>query len=347
MLLYADHNSLAPNLSAIAEEFNFSIAEKDKKLGGEIAVGFFIVGGLASVVIGFLADRLNRCKLFAFIVALGQVAGLMTYRARTYRELLVCRVLTGISIGGCNPLLYSILGDCYDSSQRVYVTTILGLAMSVGVGGGQLLAGFVGPTLGWRLPFLIIAVPALVLAAAVYFTAREPPRSGSRKPSKGGSDDKVEVGSLEAVDEGGSGGSPPISSPPSPTTVAAAGGGHESIEWSKVWELLSTKSVLIIYTQGIPGCIPWSIITVFLSDYLSSDKGLSVQLATFCMMTFGVGALFGQIFGGWAGQQLYNRDKRLQCIFMGSAAALGMYLAYCETRDFIVLNLLWTLSHTH
>jgi predicted MFS family arabinose efflux permease len=88
-------------------------------------------------------------------------------------------------------------------------------------------------------------------------------------------------------------------------------------------DLMSTRTVLLIYMQGIPGCVPWSIITVFLSDYLSADKGLTVQLATVCMMTFGVGALCGQLFGGWAGQQLYNKDKKLQCLFMGAATALG------------------------
>ncbi len=56
-LLFADQNLLAPNLSLIAEEFGFSAEERDEKLGGEIALGFFMIGGIVSIFIGNF-DRL-------------------------------------------------------------------------------------------------------------------------------------------------------------------------------------------------------------------------------------------------------------------------------------------------
>ena len=34
------------------------------------------------------------------------------------------------------------------------------------------------------------------------------------------------------------------------------------------------------FLQGIPGCVPWSIIGVFMNDYLAVDKGLGVEHAT-------------------------------------------------------------------
>eukprot|EP00976_Prorocentrum_cordatum_P087161 1186793-Prorocentrum_minimum.AAC.3 len=42
--LFADQNLMAPNLTAIAEDFGFSEDERDSKLGGQIALGFFLVG---------------------------------------------------------------------------------------------------------------------------------------------------------------------------------------------------------------------------------------------------------------------------------------------------------------
>ena len=42
--LFADQNLMAPNLTAIADSFGFSNEERDSKLGGQIAVGFFLVG---------------------------------------------------------------------------------------------------------------------------------------------------------------------------------------------------------------------------------------------------------------------------------------------------------------
>jgi hypothetical protein len=51
----------------------------------------------------------------------------------------------------------------------------------------------------------------------------------------------------------------------------------EKIDLSKVKTLFSTPTVLIIYLQGIPGCVPWGMIYVYLNDYLSADRGVQLM----------------------------------------------------------------------
>lgn len=308
--LFADQNLLSPNMSAIAEEFNFTPAEKDSKLGGEIAFGFFIVGGVVSVVVGGWADTANRCKLFMWIVLLGEVACLATYLVTTFEQLLVCRILTGISIGGCGPIVYSILGDCFPGSSRVYVSTFMGLSMSAGISCGQLLAGFMGTTHGWRSPFIVIAIPAILCGVLVFFTANEPKRGNYMGLDLAKDETNLSIAS------------PSSRGPMDPETDnkdKIVDPHSETLQLHKIIDLLRTPTVALCYLQGIPGCVPWSIITVFMSDYLSTDRGLSISQATFIFSVFGVGGLFGQILGGYIGQYLYNRDKRLQCLFMGAS----------------------------
>jgi len=43
-LLFADQNILAPNLTEIANEFGFTMKEKNEKLGSDISIGFFVIG---------------------------------------------------------------------------------------------------------------------------------------------------------------------------------------------------------------------------------------------------------------------------------------------------------------
>jgi MFS family permease len=95
---------------------------------------------------------------------------------RTYEQLFFCRVLTGISVGGATPVIFSMIGDMYPGESRIYASTLVGVSFSAGVAGGQLLAGFVGPSLGWRMPFLLVAIPALFCAVVVLFTVKEPSR---------------------------------------------------------------------------------------------------------------------------------------------------------------------------
>ena len=333
--LFADQNLLSPNMSAIAAEFNFSPAEKDSKLGGEIAFGFFIVGGVVSVVVGGLADTANRCKLFMWIVLLGEVACLATYLVTTFEQLLLCRILTGISIGGCGPIVYSILGDCFPGSSRVYVSTFMGLSMSAGISGGQLLAGFMGPTYGWRSPFIVIAIPAILCGTLVFLTANEPKRGNymglkeddinDNSPSTNSSRGAVDLAiTKEKINPEGH---------------------NVTIQLHKIIDLLKTPTVALCYIQGIPGCVPWSIITVFMSDYLSTDRGLSIKQATYVFSAFGIGGAMGQILGGYIGQLLYNKDKRLQCLFMGAGtlAAIVPMLSILQT-DFSPMDELDVLA---
>lgn len=107
--------------------------------------------------------------------------------------------------------------------------------------------------------------------------------------------------------------------------AAAAGHYSERIEWRKVSALLHTPSVALILLQGLPGCLPWGMVYVFLNDYLSSDRGLSVRTATLALTLFGIGGLVGQLWGGWYGQRLYNRDPCYQCILMGATTILSVF----------------------
>lgn len=43
-----------------------------------------------------------------------------------------------------------------------------------------MLAGFIGPSAGWRLPFVLVAVPALLFATLIALTVNEPVR-GSKE----------------------------------------------------------------------------------------------------------------------------------------------------------------------
>ena len=166
--LYADQNLLSPNLSAVAEEFGLDDREKDLYLGGYLQLAFFIVGAPASLLIGWLADKTPRVRLLAVVVAIGEGPCLGTYWVETYWQLFAARALTGVAVGGCLPLLFSICGDLFPANERAYVATFLTVATGAGIALGQIMAGTVGPAFGWRLPFVLAAAPAIALALATY-----------------------------------------------------------------------------------------------------------------------------------------------------------------------------------
>ncbi|CAM9521048.1 unnamed protein product [Ectocarpus sp. 12 AP-2014] len=293
VLLFADQNLLAPNLSAIAEEFGFNEEEKDRHLGGDIAVAFFGFGAPASLLVGWLTDVIDRRKLFVAIVALGEMGTLATVFVTTFSQLFWTRAITGVAIGGGMPLVYSILGDLVSSTGRTEASGLIGIAIGMGLGLGQVVAGFTGSStsLGWRLPFLLMALPCLALALLVLVATRDPARG------------RLEAGLQEHFRAGGE--------------------YNERLNLNGLRMLAKSPTVLLVLAQGIPGTLPWGVITVFLPDYLHKQRGMSIKTATVVGMVFGVATVAGQVVGAKVGQSLYNRRPRNQALLMGMSTIAG------------------------
>ena len=162
--LFMDQNLMAPNLTDIAKDFNFTDHERDAKLGGEISLSLFIVGAPVSLVVGSYADRVNRQKLYSAVVLIGELGCMGTFWVTEYWQLFVLRALTGISLGGAQPLIMSMIADMYPPEERPRATSYIGLSMGFGVGFGQALAAYVGSTPwgSWRLPFMLVSAPCIL-----------------------------------------------------------------------------------------------------------------------------------------------------------------------------------------
>jgi len=120
----------------------------------------------------------------------------------------------------------------------------------------------------------------------------------------GGSDDQ------EPDSSAASAGSAAQSCPPTPPT-----------RWG---DLLRIPTVWLLLLQGVPGCIPWGVISAFLPDFLHAEHGLPVQQATLVMTAFSAGGMGGTLVGGEAGQRLYNASARLPPLLMLAAGSLGV-----------------------
>ena len=85
-----------------------------------------------------------------------QLAGegpcLLTYLVTRYWQLFALRALTGISIGGCLPLVFNLLGDLFDAQHRANVLSGVLIATGAGTAIGQALAGLIGLCLNFACP---------------------------------------------------------------------------------------------------------------------------------------------------------------------------------------------------
>ena len=174
--LFADQNLMGPNLTQIAHDFGFNELERDVKLGGEISLAFWLIGGIVTLFFGYFTDIKSRKKLLFYSVLFGEIPCLFTGFVNTYSQFFWLRALTGIGIGAIIPVTYSLLGDYFPPSKRTIATGYLGLVVGLGIACGQLLAGFTGPIYGWKVCFIIVAIPNLFILIIYMLYGTEPQR---------------------------------------------------------------------------------------------------------------------------------------------------------------------------
>ena len=281
--MFADQNLMGPNLTLIAEDFGMTDV-KDQYLGGLIPLVFWILGGSVALLIGYCTDLMSRKYLFALIVFIGEIPCLLSGFADTYTEFFIMRVLTGIGIGGIIPLTYSLLGDLYSANERIKVVTLIGLASGMGIGIGQLAAGMMGDSFGWRIPFILFAVPNFFLGTVFLLTVKEPRR--------GQMDQNVKSFRIS--------------------------------DFKDFLSLFKIKTNLLVFLQGIFGTIPWGVFSIFIIDYFVVNKGYLRPTATLVITLVGGMALISSLIGGFVGNKLYKKNPKYLPLFCGMSTILGV-----------------------
>lgn len=148
---------------------------------------FIIFYSLMGLFMGTLADRLNRPRLLAFGVGLWSLLTVASGAARSFTGMLIPRMFIGIGESAATPTSLSMLSDRYPARQMGIVSAIYYLGVPVGVAMSLLIAGYIGPLIGWRNCFYILGGLGVLMAISLLFI-KETPRRGLTKKST----DKIE-----------------------------------------------------------------------------------------------------------------------------------------------------------
>jgi len=208
-------------------------------------------------------------------------------------------------MSGSVPVVFSLLSDWFDDKDRNAASSGFTAMMGAGMILGQVYAGCTGPSFGWRHSFHVSGILTIICAFLVMVCVGEPVRGG-----------KEEV--LRAM--------------------LASGKKYEKrLTWAQfVSSMTDHPSNCLLMLQGFFSNIPWGVMFVFLNDYLSQEKGLTVRDATFIVAVFGFGCAAGGILGGYLGSLATRADRRYLPLFMAFTTLLGIgpYLALMDDTNY-------------
>ena len=135
-------------------------------LTGPVFVFFYSIMGL---FMGALADRVHRPRLIAAGLVLWSVLTALSGLAKNFMQIGMSRLFIGVGESVMAPSAISMIADLYPKAKRGTATGIYYLGVPLGAGGSFIVAGVLGPMIGWRNCFFVLGAVGLILALGLLF----------------------------------------------------------------------------------------------------------------------------------------------------------------------------------
>ena len=293
--IWTPQNILAPNLTQAAADFGYENGnDRDLYLGSYLALVSSVLSLPVSAGIGFASDVVPcRRSLISATILVGGIAAIWTSMAQTYPQLLLSRFIGGSAMSGSVPVVFSLLSDWFHEADRNAASSGFTAMMGAGIVIGQVFAGWTGPSVGWRYSYMVSGTITILLAAVTMLFVNEPIRGGKEKV-------------LQRM-------------------IASGTRYDKKLTWSQfVASMTRNSSNFLLISQGFFCNIPWGMMFVFLNDFLSQEKGLTVADATFIVAVFGFGCAVGGIIGGIIGGMANQANRSYLPLFMALTTYIGI-----------------------
>jgi MFS family permease len=169
---FVDRQLLASFANFIIPDLSLS----NTQFGILTGFGFLFFYSIMGIFMGILADKVHRPRLIAIGVALWSFLTALSGAAKGFTGLLLPRMFIGVGESILTPTSISILGDRFPQSKMGFVTGAYYMGIPIGAGLSLIIAGSLGPIIGWRMCFYILGGLGVILSLIMFFI-KETPRS--------------------------------------------------------------------------------------------------------------------------------------------------------------------------
>jgi MFS family permease len=345
----------AATVGAAASPLRSSLHIDNTDIGLLVTVSS-LVAAVASLPFGVMADRWRRTRTLGVAIFTWGAAMLWSATASSFGRLLLARVVLGAVTAAAGPIVASLVGDYFEGSERGRIWSYILTGELLGAGVGFAVTGDLA-ALSWRAAFVLLALPAFVLAWYV-LRLPEPVRGGrtpllpdaqaaSRAPGPAGppgSSDPThtaeEPGAPNPADDG------PVHTDaqrlaaargvvPDPDLVAGPDlADIRLIDAVRYVFRIRTNVILIVASAC--GYFYLSGIETFGAEFVKEQFRVNQALANLLLLVLGGGAVVGVLVAGSLSDSLLRRGFLNARILVAGVAAMGatvLFIPALTTRN--------------
>lgn len=249
---------------------------------------FALLYTILGIPIARLAERYNRVTIISVSLVVWSGFTALCGAAANFAQLALFRFGVGVGEAGCSPPSHSLISDYFEPKKRASALSIYSFGIPLGTMFGAVAGGWLAQEFSWRVAFVIVGLPGVLLALIVKLVVKEPPRGHS-----------------EIVER-------PIEAEGLVVEPAAKPGFSMAQEFSELWavtKVLFGKWPVLHMVLGVTIASFGSYGSgAFVPPYFVRTYGLGlaqVGLITGLIMGFsaGIGTLVGGFLSDWAGKK--------------------------------------------
>jgi predicted MFS family arabinose efflux permease len=282
-------------LNILAEPIKQDLGFSDTQLGLLTGFAFALFYSLAGLPIARYVDRptTNRPIVIAICMVLWSGMTMVSGMVTSYAQMLVARILVAIGESGGGPAVLTLINHYVSPANRSRAFGIYGLGVPMGTVLGLVLGGWLVELVGWRMTFLIVGAPGVILALLIWLFLYEPRENGEAD----------EAASLED------------SASPSLRENVLVIRRSPALLW-----LSAAASVAGLFIIGVPSWTGVYLIRVL--DLSPSHAGVTLGLI------MGFGGALGTYFGGAIADRISTRDPGRALLVPCAGLLLGIPAAF-------------------
>lgn len=312
-ILFADQMIMSAIIPELCTEYGASATTI-----GLIGSAFTLLGAVVSIIFGYMSDTANRKYLLVFVILLGEIPCILTgvrFFTPTIEAFTALRILAGLGLGAVYPVSNSILADYFKEEHRATASAWITVAWSLGAMLGISLAGYLTPSFGWRLAFVLIGIPNIPLAIFFALYAKDPERGRTEDALE----DLIQKGLVY----------------------------KPKIKLRDFAVIFTNKTNLFTFLAGLPGTIPWGIFSYWGITFFQQYRHVSKEMATTIFLVLGIGATIGSVVFAYIGERLYKKNPMYMPILCGCGILAGFIpsiilinLSLANISKYLVLSFL-------
>ena len=171
---FIDRQIVAILLEPIKQDLDVS----DTAMGFLTGTAFALFYATLGIPIARWADVWVRRSIIALGTAVWSAFTVASGQVNNFTQMALARIGVGVGEAALSPPAHSLLADYFPVERRATALGIYSMGIHIGILFGVVAGGWLEEFWGWRMAFVVVGAPGLLIAALVRWTVREPKRGG-------------------------------------------------------------------------------------------------------------------------------------------------------------------------